>query len=82
MSSQAPHVLNEPPDLEPALRELDQVLAILYALDEGALLAEPPPSHEARTRHQAAVVLIDLVRSRLRCVRRQLAEAASSGTGA
>lgn len=61
-----------PVDAETVLRQVDDTLAILHALEEGALLAEPPCGREARRRHQSAVVLIEVVREKLEGVRAAL----------
>lgn len=62
----------ETPDPEAMLRLVDDVLAVLHAVEEGALLGEPPCGREARRRHQAAVVLIDIVREKLERLRATL----------
>lgn len=59
-------------DLELVLREVSEALAILHAIEEGALLSDAPPGHDARKRHQSAVVLIDLTRDKLERLRMTL----------
>lgn len=59
-------------DAELVLLRLQDVLAVLHALNEGALLGDPPCGREARRRHQSAVVLIDLVGEKLERLRADL----------
>lgn len=59
-------------DAELVLLRLHDVLAVLHALNEGALLGDPPCGREAKRRHQSAVVLIDLVGEKLERLRADL----------
>jgi hypothetical protein len=56
-------------DLDLVIREVSEALAILHALEEGALLGDAPTEPEARRRHQSAVVLIELMREKLERLR-------------
>lgn len=59
-------------DAEAMLRQVDDALAILNAVEEGALLGDSPCGREARRRHQSAVVLIDVVQEKLEQLRGML----------
>ena len=56
-------------DDETLLQRLDEILAVLHAIDEGALLADAPRDAGAQRRHQSATVLVDVVRAKLQDLR-------------